>query len=359
MFNKNRLSLARKRKKLTKKYLASLVGISPLTLTRLENGDNEPEESTVKKLSDILDFPYSFFFTEEEVDTLETSEVSFRSLSSLSAKDRDSSLASGEIGFLISKWVSKRFNLPQIDLPNLSEGYTPEAAAITLRKHWGMGNKPVDDIIKLLESKGIVIFSLNEEINTVDAFSCWKNSKPYVFLNSFKTPERSRFDAAHELAHLVLHVGQPLSNDKETEREADKFASAFLMPESDIRSHIQAGYLSLDSLINKKKRWKVSLMALCYRIHKLGIISDWQYRTYCIDINKQFKRTEPESIQSNGSSLWKMVFTELWKDKVTQETISSELNIPLKELESLTGYFHSNLEKPSIEKSNLGLRLVK
>src|SRR3546814_6566541 len=44
-----------------------------------------------------------------------------------------------------------------------------------------------------------------EDTKNVDAFSCWRNGQPFVFLNTFKSAERSRFDAAHELAHLVLH----------------------------------------------------------------------------------------------------------------------------------------------------------
>ena len=41
-----------------------------------------------------------------------------------------------------------------------------------------------------------------------------------------------RFDAAHELGHLVLHSDDKnvLENMKDKEHEADRFASSFLMP---------------------------------------------------------------------------------------------------------------------------------
>ena len=44
-----------------------------------------------------------------------------------------------------------------------------------------------------------------ENTVTVDAFSVWREYTPYIFLKLMKTAEHSRFDAAHELGHLVLH----------------------------------------------------------------------------------------------------------------------------------------------------------
>ncbi|WP_261371520.1 ImmA/IrrE family metallo-endopeptidase [Yersinia frederiksenii] len=60
-------------------------------------------------------------------------------------------------------------------------------------------------MVHLIEPKGVKVFSLAENCVEVDAFSFWTNGKLFVLLNTMKTPERSRFDAAHELRHLVLH----------------------------------------------------------------------------------------------------------------------------------------------------------
>jgi Zn-dependent peptidase ImmA (M78 family) len=56
-----------------------------------------------------------------------------------------------------------------------------------------------------LESKGVRVFSLAANTVKVNAYALWKDEKPFVFLNTFKSTESSRFDAAHELGHLVLH----------------------------------------------------------------------------------------------------------------------------------------------------------
>jgi Zn-dependent peptidase ImmA (M78 family)/DNA-binding XRE family transcriptional regulator len=343
MFNPQRLSLARKRRKHTKKSLAEAIGITPLTLTRLEAGENQPEDDTLKKLSNELAFPIQFFFG-DDIEGINSGGVSFRSLSKLTTKDKEASLAAGEIGVMFSDWVANRFNLPKLDIPDLSADYTPESAALALREYWQLGQRPINDIIKLLESKGVIILSLKEDIKTVDAFSFWRGNTPYIFLNSFKTVERSRFDAAHELGHLVMHVGSRLDHGKPMERDADTFGSCFLMPESDVRSEIRRNP-TLDYLIEKKIRWKTSLSSICYRLHKLDILTDWQYRQFCIEINLRFKNCEPNSVGTISSTLWDMVFKELWVKKITKLTISKELNIPFDEIEKLVVFRDNNFEK--------------
>src|SRR3546814_15647567 len=107
-------------------------------------------------------------------------------------------------------------------------------------------------MIKLLESKGVHVFSLAEDTKNVDAFSCWRNGQPFVFLNTFKSAERSRFDAAHELAHLVLHRhGGPQGREAET--EANQFASALLMPHAALVSTIPS-VIRLDQFLRAKHR---------------------------------------------------------------------------------------------------------
>ena len=356
MFNPGRLSIARKRRKHTKKSLAMAVGITPLTLTRLEKGLNDPEKDTLEKLSAELRFPIVFFLGDEP-EGINCDGVSFRSLSKLTAKDKDASLASGELGVMFADWVASRFNLPSVDVPDLSADYTPEGAAVALREYWRLGQKPISDIVKLMESKGITVLSLKEDIKTVDAFSFWRQGKPFVYLNSFKTVERSRFDAAHELGHLVMHVSGRLSHGRLVEREADMFASSFLMPEADVLSSISKN-INLEYLIESKKRWKVSLSALCYRLNKLEVLTDWQYRGFCIEINKRFRKSEPDSVGTISSTLWEMVFKDLWGKKITKSTIASEIGIPLEELEKLVN-FRGTLSGPSQVKQSSELSAVK
>jgi Zn-dependent peptidase ImmA (M78 family) len=198
-----------------------------------------------------------------------------------------------------------------------------------LRQHWAIGEKPIGNMIKLLESKGARVFSLAEDTKNVDAFSCWRNNEPYIFLNTYKSSERSRFDAAHELAHLVLHRhGGPQGRKAET--EANNFASAFLMPQADLMSVIP--YVSsVDQIIQAKKRWGVAAVALAYRLNKLGLMTEWQY----IQINRQYRTSEPEGIPPERSTVWQMILTDLWKDGQSRSHIAQQLLLPDEELENL------------------------
>lgn len=329
---------------MTARALAGVIGVSPITISRLENGANEPEADTVEALARALDFPRGFFFA-EDVDELPAEAASFRSLSSMTARERDAALSAGAIAYLFNDWVAERFNLPAADVPEQREDASSEAAAQLVRAHWGLGEQPVSSMIKLLESKGVRVFSLCEDTKNVDAFSCWRGEQPFVFLNTFKSTERSRFDAAHELGHLVLHRHGAPQDSRQAESEADRFASAFLMPMDDVLSRIR--YVSdLEGLIRAKKRWGVSVAALNYRLHKLKVVSDWQNRSLNIEMSSRgFRRQEPEGLPPETSALWPQIFTSLWRDRMTRDHIAEELNVPSSELDAiLFGLTGQNLD---------------
>src|SRR4051812_21226872 len=109
MFNASRLTLARKRRQLTKKELAARAQLTAITLTRLEAGETpEPGGETVRALAQVLNYPTEFFYLTDS-ESLQTEAVSFRSLSTLSARQRDAALAAGELAFELHGWVTKRF----------------------------------------------------------------------------------------------------------------------------------------------------------------------------------------------------------------------------------------------------------
>ena len=332
----SRLTVARKRKGLTKKELARRINVTPHTVLRYESGEiAEPGSAIIDKLVAVLGFPREFF-DGDDLEEPSVQSVSFRSLTTMSARDRDSALAAGLLAYLFSDWVDERFELPETALVDLG-GEDPEFAARSLRQEWWLGERPIRNVVRLLESKGVRMFSLAEQTRTLDAFSVWRNTKqPVVFLNTMKSAERSRFDACHELAHLVLHRhGGP--KGREAEREADRFASSFLMPASDVLAILPRAR-SLNEIVMHKSRWGVSVMALIYRLHWLECLSSWQYRTFCLQATELgYRNNEPRSMPREISSLWPMVLTELWKERILREDIASALHIPAAELENLIG----------------------
>ncbi|MEO5939144.1 MAG: ImmA/IrrE family metallo-endopeptidase [Sphingomonas sp.] len=253
-------------------------------------------------------------------------------MSHMLAGSRDAALAAGSLAFLLGDWVETLFDLPEPDLDGV-EG-SPESAARTLREMWGLGARPIKNMVHLLESKGVRVFSLVEKTRSVDAFSLWRDNKPYVFLNTIKTSEHSRFDAAHELGHLILHRHGGTAG-REVEDEANRFASSFLMPKEDVIAHMPVAY-DVKQVIDKKIRWRVSAFALNYRLHKLNILSEWQYRQFCIQLSQQGYRTaEPGGIERERSVVWEKVFSGLRSERITKNDIAAALHIPVAEIEKL------------------------
>jgi Zn-dependent peptidase ImmA (M78 family)/DNA-binding XRE family transcriptional regulator len=331
-FNPARLALARRRRGLMKVRLAEAVGISTRILSAYENGGAVPSADTLRRLAHELRFPTEFFSgpTLEE-PAQET--ASFRSLSTMTAGQRDAALGAGALAMALGRWIAERFNLPGSSIPDC-RGMQPEAAADAVRTEWALGSQPVRNMVHLLEAKGARAFSLAEQGVEVDAFSLWKGGTPYVFLNTQKSAEHSRFDAAHELGHLVLHRhGAP--EGREAEREADAFASAFLMP----RASVQACQLvlpSIERLIRLKKNWGVSVMALTHRLHTLGILSDWHYRTLCIEMTQRgYRRAEPEGLPRETSQVLAKVFAALREEGVTKGDVARQLCLDVTEVDSL------------------------
>src|SRR3954451_9450591 len=161
MFNCKRLTLARKRRRLTGKALAALAGMSAVTISRPESGENQPDGGTLEKLAAALKYPVDFFSNDDPED-LDTSSISFRSLTKMSAKERDAAIAAGCLGLELSSWVEDRFSLPKANLLDLSYETDPEAAARSVRQHWGIGERPIGSLLGLLEVNGVRVFSLSE-----------------------------------------------------------------------------------------------------------------------------------------------------------------------------------------------------
>ncbi|HTV54186.1 MAG TPA: XRE family transcriptional regulator [Terriglobia bacterium] len=331
MFNPNRFALARRRRGLKKTELASAIGVSLKSIMKYESGD-APSPETMLRIVEILKFPEEFFFG-DDLEEIDASAVSFRSMARMPASRRDEALGQGAMCVLLNQWLVNRFGMPKPVIPNLRLA-TPEAAAMIVRTEWGLGVQPISNMIHLLESKGVRVFSLSVKAREVDAFSMWKDETPFVMLNVQKSSEHSRFDAAHELAHLVLHR-QGAPTGKEAETEANRFASAFLMPDADVLAHI-APNPSISALLKWKKRWKVSLAALNYRLHQLSMTTEYHYRQLCIVISNMGARTnEIDGVARETSLLMAKVLKMLADDGVSRAQVAADLSITSEELDAM------------------------
>lgn len=357
MFNPKRLGLARMRRRLTGKALAEQASLAQDTVSRLERGLHEPDADTISRLAKALGYPESFFSLSDPID-VEPGAVSFRSLSKMSAKEHDAAISAGSLGLQLYEWVDDRFDLPAPDLIDLSYETDPEMAAQALRQHWGLGERPIGNMIGLLETRGVRILSLAENTAKVNAFSFWRDNKAFIFLNNFKTAESSIFDTAHELGHLVMHRHAGTKGDRGFEREADAFAAHFLMPRNDVISRVPRP-VSVEVVLKAKLRWRVSAMAMAYHLRTLGRLSDFQYKSICIELGRRgYRSGEPVGVERESSLIWQKVLGQLWQERTTRAHIASDLSIPVDELQSLLWSLAATPDMPDRADVRTGLSLV-
>lgn len=289
-FNPVRLKIAREFRGLQKNELAEKLEITPSAITQFESGKARPNPKTIGSISMALGFPPTFFSLPGSFENISSDQFHFRSFrSSTQIERRKMVSASAIIGTLID-FIDEHVNLPQERItPSTNYRATTveeiELAASKLRKDWGLGLGPIGNIINLLESNGVLVFRLLSDCKRVDAFSLWHQGRPLIFLNTEKgSASRSRFDAGHELGHLILH-NEYLPGDRLQEEQANKFSSAFLLPRDSFYSECPRR-LKWEHFLALKQRWKVSLPALIRRARDLELISEDTYRRAHIQINK-------------------------------------------------------------------------
>jgi Zn-dependent peptidase ImmA (M78 family)/DNA-binding XRE family transcriptional regulator len=298
-FNPDCLRVAREYRGLKKNELAERLNITPSAVSQFERGHVRPNPQTIAHLSMALRFPPAFFSQKNLVRVIPPDQCHFRSLRSCSQIERRKMVGAGSLIGMIIDFVENHVDLPQEDItPSTISGAETAAeiedAALRVRRNWGLGLGPIDSVVHLLESKGVLVFRLLEDCKKLDAFSLWYRHRPFIFLNSEKdSASRNIFDAAHELGHLVLH-SEYLPGDQKQEDEANKFASAFLMPRESFLLECPRR-LVWDHYRELKLRWRVSLAALVRRARDLQVISNDTYRRAHVHLNKRgWRFNEPD-----------------------------------------------------------------
>lgn len=215
---------------------------------------------------------------------VEESATYFRSLLTTNKKYRIEQEDKIKFIAVIFNMMNEYLDFKSLNLPQIPRNTTPQKAAEMLREHWKIGNKPIDDIVYLVESNGLIVTDFATSTGDVDAFShrivCGEKETYLIgYSQNKKTAARIHFDIAHELGHILLHNwNEDLENiDKEDfkdiEQEAHSFASAFLLPEKEFSEDVRPYATNLAYYAELKKRWKVSIAAMIRRSKDLGIIS--------------------------------------------------------------------------------------
>lgn len=289
--------LARRLARLPRTQLAEAVGISPAAITQFERGAARPTAPILAALALRVGTSEDFFRHGRPVPTLPAGAAHFRSLRSTPALSRDQAVAFAELAMDVIDALEQYIDLPTMDIPALIPPDHPTRADLAalanqVREALDVPAGPVAHVVRLLESHGAVVLRLPETLAgreldlRVDAFSTSATARPLVLLSPLKDDKaRSRFDAAHELGHLVLHHDAEPGN-RILEAQAQTFAAEFLMPAEQIIDDLPRR-VDWERLHAAKRRWGTSLRALVYRARALNVMSEASYRQANITLASQ------------------------------------------------------------------------
>lgn len=291
-YNYERLPLARQLRKLTQKEVAQLAGISQANLSKAEVGFLELSDESIMKLSEVYDFPLSFFMQNSELSP--DGHLYFRRRLSLSAKEINSFVARVRVYKQIVDTIMEMVEIPEFHLQTYSTTMnSPQDIADKVRYELKLYRGPVPNLTTILENNGIIVIRFDFGTDKIDGLtSVTARGRKIMFINSEMPNDRVRFSMAHELGHLIMHMDTSPSDVAIVEDEAHAFASEFLMPEQDIKTSLYK--VDFSSLGILKQRWRVSMKSLLVRAHSLGTIKDATYKNMMINYSKRkYNQGEP------------------------------------------------------------------
>ncbi|WP_134684881.1 XRE family transcriptional regulator [Brevibacillus migulae] len=301
-FNPKRLREARLVRGMTISDLAKKIGVSKQAISQFELGEHSPKQETVLVLINTLKFPKSFFY--REFNEQYVGNTFFRANATATKKSKEVQFQKTLLAGYIYEYLSEYIEFPELNLPDSSlclntewNNNSIELLAEQVRNHWELGDKPITNIVHLLERNGVIVFSVDTDSEKVDAFCQHRRGRPFIFLgNDKQSAFRRQFDGAHELGHILMH--KEIDNQdvlsriefKEMENQANRFASALLLPAEAFAKTVTS--TSLLHFVELKKYWNVSIAAMLYRCLDLKLIDESRYTSLVKQMSMKKMRTK-------------------------------------------------------------------
>jgi Zn-dependent peptidase ImmA (M78 family)/transcriptional regulator with XRE-family HTH domain len=366
-----RLREGREARGLSASALAEILEVSRQAVSQYENGQKVPRPEVMQKIQETLNLPSDFFW--RPVTEPKSRKFFWRSNSAATKTERIRAAHKFEWLETIVEYLETYIKFPDVNFPDFghlfSDGRMPrhpsalsfdliESLATKTREFWGLGNEgSISNIVWLLENNGAIVTRSELHAETLDAFSAWSDEgRPFVFLASDKeSAARSRFDAAHELAHIVLHRNVDrtcLTRAAEfrlIEDQAHRFAGAFLLPGAAFANDFSVA--SLDAFHALKLKWHVAIAMMIHRAADLGLVTEDQARRLWINrTRRNWRIREPldDTLPVETPRLLLRSFSALLSESVQSKfEILSRLALPSKDIEGLACLPEGFLEQRS------------
>jgi Zn-dependent peptidase ImmA (M78 family)/DNA-binding XRE family transcriptional regulator len=295
-----RIKEAREARGFTLDSFADALEKSRQAAAQFETGQTAPSGETLSRIIAVTEQPLSFF-TAMPARSGNVGTIFWRSLKRMEQSHRKRIAKRLQWASDITNLVDQYIEIPKVDIPNwefdpeTADDHEIELAAEFLRDHWGLGISPITGLAQFLESKGVVIIREKVACADMDGVSCWIGGRPFILLSGeVESGPRDLFNLAHELGHICLHALAEVTdkNLAMIESQANRFASAFLMPRQAFAREVFG--TSVEFFKTLKLRWGTSIAAMAYRCKDLKIITDNQYSYIFRQMNAlRIRKVEP------------------------------------------------------------------
>ncbi|MCU1404424.1 MAG: hypothetical protein JWQ43_727 [Glaciihabitans sp.] len=351
-FSGDRLRIARYRAGLNIRELADIVDLSQAAISQYETGRAKPNIAAMAKLAMATGVPSEFLtFGQRTVSMAGLDGTHFRSLRSTSKQHRANAWTWSEMVLDVVEVLETYVRFPETRVPEFT--LSPSApreqvreAADTVRAAWGLPDGPVGHLVRHIEKNGIIVSRMQVVDDGIDAFSQFQSSRPVVILGTNKgDAARSRFDAAHELGHLVCHPEADPGGTQENQAHA--FAAELLMPEDHLRAALPTRF-DLGTYARLKHEWGVSIAALLYRARTLEIITDAAYRRAVVSLNAEYGRhREPFPLrQADDPAMLATAMDLAAQSGIDAVRIAREARLTVSDVETIVA---GSITRPAVE----------
>ena len=338
-----RIERAGKTSSLSLRSLAENVGVSQTAINKYEKGLLTPNSTMLIKLAKALDVKVGYFFRTDTLDLktfeyLRKSTLPIKKLQMIEGKVREQLERRLELESLFPYPPVPDFVLPNGFPETITSMDEIDQVAKTVRDQWQLGMNQLPKLSDVLESKGIRIFEVDEsDESKFDGLAATVNGYRIIVISKHWTGDRQRFTMARELGHLIL-AGR-LSSDLNEDRASDRFAGAFLLPDSTIIANLGKHRTCLEwqELLLIKQGYGIAMSVILHRLRDLGVIKPSHYKQLKIEFSKcNWHNNEPQSYPAEEPHHFKgLVFHALAEEYISESKAAELMDMSVNDFYNL------------------------
>jgi len=349
----DRIRLARRKAGFSLRDLSAEMSerVTAQAIGKYERGEDIPSSGVLTALTKALGVSLSYLL---DTQGIELSGVEFRTKANTTAKDR------AQVETEVLEWIERYLQVElvldldsskwQCPVPcpvNLGDVGEAEKLARDVREAWKLGLDPIPNMTELLEEKGLKVLTVPLP-DRVSGFTCLvgrgegQPHLPVIVVNDQFSLERRRLTLAHELAHRMIDTH--CLNEKDEEKAATLFAGAFLMPREHLLREVgkQRNALGYKEILDLKRIYRVSGMALLMRLRQLDVISESTLIYAFQTIARGWRTQEPDELEKpakrgqreRAQRFERLSYRALAEGLISLNKAAELLRLPLSEVEA-------------------------